>query len=450
MKKVDVLFLYETRVRELENICLIKNELESRGYKVGVLNTWNEMGNRKKKYKANVVVSHAMYHDGIFEFVRSFCKSVPKLVNMQCEQIGVMKDKNSLTSRFVLRGDIVKQCMNICWGDETVRRLSEKSRIDSKHIKKTGQVALDFCREELRGYYKTKDEIRKLYNIPEEVEINLFISSFAYVNLPEQIQKESEINDKEEFILKSQESFKGILKWFEQMLMGNGEQAIVYRPHPAEADNEELKRLCEKYKTRFFVISELSVKQWISISDRVYTWYSTAAAEAFMFHVPCAILRPVKIPEYMELELYENAMFIETYEEFAETIRTGVKVSISSETFGRYFSVEEEFSYVRVADAIEEVLKDDSFLLQYNETRVPISLWQIIKEFARFVLCKTKKCLPDEWKVLDKYRNVEETDDYTLQRKINNYASETEILEIQKRIMHVLDLEGRGNERSKI
>ena len=31
MQKVDVLFLHETRVRELENICLLKYELERRG-----------------------------------------------------------------------------------------------------------------------------------------------------------------------------------------------------------------------------------------------------------------------------------------------------------------------------------------------------------------------------------------------------------------------------------
>ena len=114
---------YKTKEDEL------KRELERRGYSVGVLNTWNELGKTgKPKYDAKVVVTHAMYHDGIYLFVKDFCGNVPKVVNMQCEQVGTIKDDEAEDSRMILKG-IAKQCMNICWGDCTVERLKTKAAL---------------------------------------------------------------------------------------------------------------------------------------------------------------------------------------------------------------------------------------------------------------------------------------------------------------------------------
>ncbi|MBQ6946636.1 MAG: hypothetical protein IJN42_01195, partial [Clostridia bacterium] len=287
MKKVDILFLYETKVRELENICLLKYELERRGYSVAVLNTWNELENKKKKYDAKVVVTHAMYHDGIYQFVKSIVGNVPKVVNMQCEQIGTVGDKTSKKSRYVLTG-VAAQSMNICWGDMTAKRLREDSKIDQRYIRVTGNVSLDFCRKELRGYYRDRQQMLEEYGIPTDKEVNLFISSFSYVNLPQEIIQQSDASSRDEFIYLSNESFRKVLDWFKRLLSESDDQIILYRPHPAEAKNETLAQMCEDYKGRFFVISEHSVKQWISVCDKVFTWYSTSAVEAHAFGIPCA------------------------------------------------------------------------------------------------------------------------------------------------------------------
>ncbi len=436
MKKVDILFLYETKVRELENICLIKNELEERGYTVGVQNTWCSLGQKKRPYKAKVVVTHGMYHDGIYEFVKSLVGTAPKVVNMQCEQIGTVADEQDDNSRFILHG-VSNQCMNICWGDRTVKRLAEKSKIDSKHLKKTGHVTLDFCREDLRGYYLSRDEIFAKYGIPSNLEVNLFISSFAYVNLPDDIEKSSDMLNKEHFISFSKQSFKGILSWFTQLLDTHPEQAIVYRPHPAEANNAELIELSNKFAGRFFVISDLSVKQWVCVSNRVYTWYSTSAAEVYMFGVPCAILRPVQIMPHMELALFEGASFITEYSDFEASVANGLQSSISSETFHQYYSVEQVPSYIRVADAIEEVFDDDSFMIKYSSAKKRKGFGARCRSLVYKILVGVKSVLPKGCKLLDKYKK-KLPDEYTLQLQQRNYASDTEIKEIQQRLKSIL------------
>ena len=436
MKKVDVLFLYETKVRELENICLIKNELEKRGYTVGIQNTWNSLGKKKYPYKAKVVVTHGMYHDGIYEFVKSLVGHVPKIVNMQCEQIGTIRDEKDDNSRFVLHG-VAKQCMNICWGDRTVNRLKQKSGIDDKHLRKTGHVTLDFCRKELRGYYLSREELCRNYGINEKLNLNLFISSFAYVNLPKEIENNSDMLNKKEFIDISRKSFNGILKWFSKVLENHSNEAFIYRPHPAEANNKTLIDLAQKYKGRFFVISELSVKQWVAIADKVYTWYSTATSEVYTFNVPCAILRPVKIPELMEIAIFERAAFIENYEDFEKTVLSEISSSVCKEIFDEYYTIYEELSYLKVADAIEDVLNDDTYLINMPSNRQKKTVVGHLKQVVYKMLVFIKTCLPKKCKLLNKYKK-KERDEYTKQLQKNNFASRKEILEIQNRLKNLL------------
>ena len=439
MQKVDVLFLYETRVRELENICLLKYELERRGYSVAVLNTWNELDKKSRpKYDAKVVVTHAMYHDGIYQFVKSIVGKAPKIVNMQCEQIGTIGDRESKHSRYVLSG-VAKQSMNICWGDATVQRLTEDSKIDAKHIRKTGNVTLDFCRKELRGYYKSRNTLFETYQVPTDKPVNLFISSFSYVNLPEEMVKQSDVTGRDEFIRLSNDSFHQVLGWFDRLLTETDDQVIVYRPHPAEAENKDLQKMCEKFPRRFFVIRQESVKQWICVCDKVYSWFSTAAAEVFAFGVPCAILRPLEIPRHREVEIYEGTSFITEYEAFARSIREGITNTLSKEVFERYYSIESRMAYERVADAIEEVLKDDSYLIDFddpNDRKDPFPLK--VKKCIRGVVSLVANCLPENSKLLAKYKTKKTSSEYAQQLQKSNYASHEEIEEIQNKLSQLL------------
>ncbi len=439
MKKVDILFLYETRVRELENICLLKYELERRGYTVAVQNTWNELAKKTKpKYDAKVVVTHAMYHDGIYQFVQSIVGNVPKVVNMQCEQVGTLQDDEAENSRFVLQG-VAAQSMNICWGRKSYDRLLNRSKISPDYLRLTGQITLDFCRPELKGYYKTRQELEEEYNLPGDCQLNLFISSFAYVNLPDSIAAQSDIQDKSQFIKCSRDSFNGVLQWFDAFLTERKDQTVVYRPHPAEADNPVLKELCKKHPGRFFVISQYSVKQWVAISDRVYTWYSSAGAEVYTFGVPFGILRPVEMPRSMEVELFKNARFITDYQGFLTSVDGGNETVIDPEVFAELYDVQPTMSYIRVADAIEEVLKNDRYLLK-NAPVLPKKTFSMkMKEFAHKAVALVADRLPEDSQYLKKYRTPQQVvDDYTLQRRQNNYATDEEIEEIQQKISRLL------------
>lgn len=439
-KKIDFLIIYETRVRELENVCLLKYELERRGYSVAIINTWNSVVNTEKKikYDAKVVIAPSMYTNGIYDFVKSIVGSLPKIVNLQWEQIGTIGDEKRSDSRFVLKG-MASQCMNICWGDVTINRLLDKSGFDQAHMRKTGQMALDFCRKQMRGYYETREQLFQKYHVNQKYEVNLFISSFSYVNLPEDILTQSQISDKSEFIQISIESFEGILEWFQKMLDDYPNQAVIYRPHPAEASNQKLMHMEKMYGERFKVISERSVKQWIVTVDRVYTWYSTSAAEAYMCEVPCAILRPVELPEMLELQLYENATFIQNYDAFIETLHNVMQPSISEEVFKECYDITETMSYIRVADAVVETLNNPKYFIRDTRIKKKKSFSSVCKEtmynfvkwIAEHILKTTKR--------LERFRNVKGIDEYTRERCNSNYADAETIKNIQEKIRYTLE-----------
>ena len=436
MKKVDVLFVYETKVRELESVCLLKGELERRGYSTAVLNTWNEIGQKKPKYKAKVVVSPSMYNNGIYDFLKNLCGDVPKVVNLQWEQIGPVGDEKKPDAWYILKG-LAKQCMHVCWGPATYERLLTRANIDEEHLAVTGQMAMDFCRPEYRGYYRTKEDVFAQYGIPLDKEANLFISSFSYVNLPDNLVKESLFSEVDEFIHASCESFKGMLVWFERFLKENPEQLLIYRPHPSEARNPQLIAMEQAYPDRFFVISDMSVKQWIAVADRVYTWFSTASAEAFAFDKPVAVLRPYPMPADLETSLLQYVEKIKTYEDFEKTITNAFSQTLKAEDFLRYYRYDDVPAYIRVADAVEKVYKDDKYLIVDDRPKKKVSLKQKVKGILHKMITPIANILPEKITFLNKYRHKAKLDEYTVNRQKAAYVSPEEWQNMQEKIRKI-------------
>lgn len=436
MKKVDVLFVYETKVRELESICLLKGEMERRGYSTAVINTWNEIGHKKPKYKAKVVVSPSMYNDGIYDFLKDLCGDVPKVVNLQWEQIGPVGDEKKPDAWYILKG-LAKQCMHICWGPATYERLLTRANIDEEHLAVTGQMAMDFCRPEYRGYYRTKEDVFAQYGIPLDKEANLFISSFSYVNLPDNLVKQSLFSEVDEFIHASCESFKGVIEWLERLLKKNPGQLFIYRPHPSEARNPQLIEMEKAYPGQFFVISDMSVKQWIAVADRVYTWFSTASAEAFAFDKPAAVLRPYTMPADLETTLLQNVEKVVTYEDFEKTLENGFSQTLKAEDFSKYYHYDDVPAYIRVADTIEKVYKDDKYLIVDNRPKPKKNLILRIKEVLHKAVSLIANILPKKITFLDKYRRKTLLDEYTVNRQKAAYASPEEWQHMQEKMQNI-------------
>ncbi len=97
VEEVDFLMIYEHKVRELENLCLIKYELERRGYKVVIKHIEDEeaLDAVKPVYHAKVVTTMACYQNASLEWHTKDFVSFDKVIDMQWENIVYPKDERA-------------------------------------------------------------------------------------------------------------------------------------------------------------------------------------------------------------------------------------------------------------------------------------------------------------------------------------------------------------------
>lgn len=388
MKTVDFLFLYEVKNRELENICLLKYEIERRGYSSEIINTWQYLYKEKPEIFARVVVVFAIYNNEVFEFIKQYVYSFEKIVNLQWEQLFSNKDERNRNSYYNVTG-IAKKATHISWGKRNYNRLVDYCHVPAQNVKICGHITLDFLREDFNGYYKKRENLLSQYNINTDKKIILFISSF--VTPPdkdiEQIKASKDsVSEMKKISFASQEI---LMRWVGKILDEDHDSYFIYRPHPAEIiNNKILDRMKRKYKN-FLIISDHSVKQWIKIVDNIFTWYSTSIIEIYAANKTCQIVRPIKIPSDLEIQLYENARIINNFNNFKRAFKfNSEEFPIDERVINEIYDIKQDLpSYIRICNVMEEVLKTENATFQMKPPKQNYSDI-IINMFYSFLMNK--------------------------------------------------------------
>jgi surface carbohydrate biosynthesis protein len=401
IQEVDFLIIYEHKVRELENMCLIKYELERRGYTVVIKHIEDEEALEAVKpiYHAKVVMTMACYQNASLEWHTKDFVSFDKVIDMQWENIVYPKDERA--GVFKNYTGIGREVVRVSWGAANKKRLLESAHMDPKNIKVVGHVGMDFLRDELKGYYLGREELFAQYGLPTDKKVLLFASPFYADNLSEEYiagmcKKHGEDwRDYYDFMMRSE---KEILQWMEKLCHERNDILLIYRPHPGHIGKHmsEVAARCDNFK----VISERSVKQWIIASDIVYTGNSSTIVEAFFAGKMCYLLFPYEVTDGFELKLVSAGKKIKTYEQFVHTIQEeNPEFPIAKEAINEIYLVDEKVpSYVKLADMAEEVLHDDSYAL----TKEQLSSYRTKQPF---VVRVQKKLQHWDW-FYDKYKKA--------------------------------------------
>ena len=306
MKKVDFLFIYEVRNRELENICLLAAELEKRGYTTAFINTWYAISHEIPDYDAEVVITSACYSSNTYTFFTKFATKFKKVVNMQWEQIlhnGYVESKG--TTSWDFWGESLKT-RHICWGENTKNRLMTKFGVPEEFLKVCGCIPLDFYRPEFAGRLIPRDKLFSDNGLDSTKTTMLFISSFSFTSLPLNTRPKSSIDFSDVHAKSVVDSQKAIADWMEKACKEYPDIQFIYRAHPAEAQAEFLLQL-ERENKNFFCLSKEPIKHWIMACDKIYNWTSTAAAEVYVSQKQSFVLEPVPLDHRVTYRLFETA-----------------------------------------------------------------------------------------------------------------------------------------------
>lgn len=362
---VDVLINYERKTRELESLALLINELRRRGRSVGLSNTYDEPRVRfVERRRARVVVVPALYNDAsLFSFVYRVAGACRKVLNLQWEQ--------SLTAGYEADPDfyqnpkgLATKAVHLCWGEEPRQRML-RSGVPADRAIVVGPVHVDVLRPEMSALYYSKEDLAKRFSLQADSEWVLFISSFSFCNMPkEEFETERRVLGDwlYEFRDISRASQRAIVDWMLEAARNNRTKTFIYRPHPGET-SDPLLAAAEAEQSNFRVIPDLTVRQWIRASDRLYTWYSTSAAEAHFLGKGCAVIRPRPIPPALDVSVFQGAKSITTREEFMSSLeRRASEFDLNPETIRRYYAVDSQRpTYERICDVIETMLESDQY-----------------------------------------------------------------------------------------
>lgn len=375
IEELDFMFIYEHKVRELENLCLLKYELDKRGYKTKIIHIEDAEALKAMRpiYHTKVVVTMACYQNSSIEWHTKDFVKFDKLIDLQWENIVFPMDEKD-TKAYKNYSGVAKDVVRVSWGTMNQRRMLEVAKMDPKKVKLIGHVGMDFLRDGLKGYYLSKEEVVKDYGIPVDKKIFLFVSPYFSDFHTEEYLVEMcrRFGEGWRYYYKDcmLPSKKIILDWMGKICEEREDVVFVYRPHPGEESGQA--KEMEKRYANFKVIGDKSVKQWILISDKIYTGNSSTFVEAFFGKKMCYLLFPVPVPSDYELAFLKDADKISDFDDFKKT--TGEDddrpFPVSEKLIDEVYTIDwNKPSYVKFADMAEEVLKNPYYNLTKEQLK---------------------------------------------------------------------------------
>ena len=444
----DVLLTYEIKNREIENLCLVKYELEKRGYSVQVRMQYDTFFSHHKPIDAKLVVVPAYYRNRAQFYSSSHTPQTDKILNMMWEQVRNTQEENNKDSLFSIK-DWGRVASHIAWGKDMSDRLIHEWGCDPSHVFMTGHLTLDFLKKPLVNYYDSKETLFRSYGIPSDKKIHLFISSLAYADVDMRVVKNSSNGKSEEDLLAYKQlcadTRKELLDWFEKILLLDEDSVIIYRPHPEEKGNQDLFELTKR-QNRFFIIKEKSIKQWILACDKIYTWMSTSITEITTSGKDFDVLRPLPIPIENDIGMFSDIEHITTFDQFREVFLSQKKIEKSSlyRNIEKYYYIPEgKFTYELVCDAIEQILHDDGYKI-VPPLQNQLLRWyypERIKNLLKRIIANSKLCEAFHKSNLWKNGIIREWIDdvfYVKEKLKKNDTSEEEIEQIINRIKNAM------------
>ena len=358
MSEMNYTLIYELVNREYNNVLLLKTELERRGHSVEIL--CKDQDIRLKHKKSIVLLPNSSHEEDINAYRYNFNLKNNTLVIYPCEQVinGKLSEDFDYSEKNPLRDIPI-----LCWGEE-YHELMKSVGMNSDKLYKTGAIQLDYCRKEFQSFYAPRQEIAEKYNLPIEKKWLLFISDFTLSDdkYADMLKKSPACNSDEIIVAKAYEEEVQtiILDWFEQLLLDDEEYVIIYRKHPTEVKIKRIYEIEKKYPQRFLEISELNIKQWIAVCDKITNYNSTATIESTVFGKPVLLLRPKEFPKesgMKEYGFFKNYPHINTYQLFFERLKKSNEedINIILNNIKQFYDIDQRPAFMRVADALEEI-----------------------------------------------------------------------------------------------
>ena len=321
----------------------------------------------RPEYRTKVLLLSACYSDNGYAWFTGEALEFEKVINLQWEQVimnGVAESKG--INDWYFRGEALKN-RYVCWGENNQEYLHKRFGIGTGQTRVCGYLPLDFYRDNLRDATMKREELFSRYGLDPARKTLLFISSFAEAGKPMSdaaiLDEDEDEQESRDNVALQESSQRMILEWFRQLAADEEGIQIVYRPHPAEANNPKVLRYAREVPN-IRVIPQESIRNWIMNCDILCNWQSTSMIELYAAGKKSLILRPKEIPFQRAMPIFEEGHFtaVKTYEDLLAGVRAEHPAfPVEEDRLLRFYSITDRAAYERVGQYLIDTLEDPDY-----------------------------------------------------------------------------------------
>ncbi|NOZ71206.1 MAG: hypothetical protein GXP38_04720 [Chloroflexi bacterium] len=316
MKAIDVVYLYEHVVRELDVACAVKHYLErDHGLSVELVQYPYGVHDAITRVRPHMVLLPFCYANCYAFYKRDFGDCLvewPKAVyvNLAWEQLLYKGNRASKTPG----GDFaLKHVFHHAWS-ETFRDFLLAQGIPAHHVFLNGHPAYTLYDAPYKTCFKQRSDLAQAYSLDPHKRWVFFPENYNWMfYTAEDLERHGQYDQKrkqvEELVRFCQLSFAEVMRWF-GALARTGDFEIIIRPRPATPVERFAAKAAEALpdiSANVHIIKEETVREWILASDVVLTSHSTSLIEASVAGKPAYMLEPHPIPPSLHAPWHDLA-----------------------------------------------------------------------------------------------------------------------------------------------
>jgi len=309
MKKIDVLWLLEHNVREMDVACAVKSLAQTRyGLDIAIQNIYLHANEAMKNYVPRIVAFPFLYRTSdlaIGDYIQVWPRAT--YFNLAWEQVHYkahlkMKAPGDEFTR--------QRVIHHAWGEFYKNYLTE-SGVPPEHTFVNGNPVYQLYKEPYKNYFKQRIELAQQYGLDSAKRWIFIPENYKWAFFSdEKLQRSAERggNLEEHLNMRAfcRESLGHLLRWCNEAGK-RAELEIIFRPRPATNS-----QLMEDYfrehvgspsEHLHFTKAE-TVRDWILASDVVISSYSTSLIEAAVAGKSIYMAEPIPIPESLSCDWY--------------------------------------------------------------------------------------------------------------------------------------------------
>ena len=384
IKRIDFIIYYEHIAREWKSVNRLKEELNKLGLKGVVLPMHFNKYLGLVTYRPKIIIVPYLYsvNNDQHLMYESIYGDI-SILNLHSEQL-----HDETTKSFQMpHDDYAAKAHHIAWGTVFSAALIEAG-VEKDIIYVTGSIRNDDSYCEALSHKKQDDlDFEERILIP-----TAFSKTFVSKDYINKLVNLAAI-DKELYLEKLKYTTKVRDKFFKDIYkcsLLNPKKLFSFRPHPYVELNDYIQVFLDinnlqKLPINIKVQRQGSIQDEILTSDKVITWYSSTALDAYLLKKNVVVYDPVAVPNYMKigfLSYFPVADSIDGLLDFIASKDNQTELNSQTEQYVEsvYGAIDGRSSY-RVAKVIAKILVKEDNRLQSNEFKYRKYLKYCFKAF---------------------------------------------------------------------